>query len=229
MEIPDILGEFSKHVLYTTVVERIKHLIGTIGGTTKAADDIYSNCRVVTAFLRHRKTVYDKLYEKAFESGKDVLYLSIMSRETLEEMPDRLERARVAGTKIRVLTWDPAVGRKVVEAFRKHLGEHEDKTSGAYDQVCRASTAWRRLAGDFPSVITEVRQYDSAPTMQGLIVEGEWALIELMPFHMKPNERPALYLAASIDTGMFTVFDSAFNSLFKSSKPLVNSEDKSGG
>jgi hypothetical protein len=217
----DLPAEFAKTFAVDAAIASLKHLIDLVGGRSEANHDIYSVSRMVTVFLEHRQKsiLVEKLYEKAFESGKDVLYVSIMSKNTLDVMPKQLERAKSAGTKIRALTWDPAVGRKVAEAFRKHLGEFEAKPSNAYDQLCNASTTWKRLAAEFPSVITEVRQYDSVPTMQGYIVEGEWAVIELMPYHKKIQERPALYVPASIDAEIFAVFDSAFNNLWNDCDP----------
>jgi hypothetical protein len=223
MTIPDVFDEFGRHVIFMTVIDHFKRLIETFGGTKATGKDIYSDIRVVTAFFRHRNVVYEKLYEQAFETATNVTYVSIMSRGTLDAMTLHLNRAKDRGTKIRVLTWDPAVGPKVVEAFRKHLGEYEDDPPGAYRQVQSASTRWQTLATEFPTVITGIRQYDSVPTMQGLIVKDQWALIELLPFHKSVRERPALYLSASLDAEMFSLFDTAFDSLYNCSKPLISS------
>jgi hypothetical protein len=83
------------------------------------------------------------------------------------------------------------------------------------------NTGRASLRKRFSTVITDLRQYDSVPTLQGIIVKNEWALIELLPFHKKPNQRPAIYLSAEYDQELFELFTSAFEDLFDSAESIV--------
>src|SRR5262249_46632826 len=72
----------------------------------------------------HRRVLAQELYEASFSSGKEVIYLSIMSgKTTLSKMPERIARAATVGTTINVLTWDPNIGLAAMNAFGNHLNE----------------------------------------------------------------------------------------------------------
>jgi hypothetical protein len=49
--------------------------------------------------------------------------------------------------------------------------------------------------------------------MQGVIVDKEWALIELLPYHCHPDDRPALIVDAKRHPELFALFLSAFKQL----------------
>ncbi len=219
MNLSDIFSKLGEHAFYGAVLDRIKHLVEIlglpgIGMETETAENIYTDSIMASVFLRHRKEVYGRLYERAFESGKDVLYVSIMSKDTLDDMRQHLECAKRHGTKLRVLTWAPGVGSQAIEAFRKHLGEYEGNRKGASDQVRQAFLRWKQLEKDFPTVITGLRSYASAPTMQGVLVKEEWALIELIPYHTTKDKRPALFLSAKYDRELWTLFNNTFSQLY---------------
>ncbi|HZR31263.1 MAG TPA: hypothetical protein VFA76_05370 [Terriglobales bacterium] len=137
MPFPDIFSEFGKHVLFEIVLARFKQIVEVVQGsdTENAAKNIYADSCNASLFLRHRKKVYGRVYESAFKSGKDVLYVSIMSKDTLNDMREYLNNAKIARTTLRVLTWNPRVGSQAIEAFRKHLGEYEFDPSGAAAQI----------------------------------------------------------------------------------------------
>ena len=99
------------------------------------------------------------LYEAAFETGQELIYVAIMSKRTLKRMPECLRRAEKSGTTLNVLTWDPAVGSQAIRAFARHLGE---ETTSA-KQIEHAFSKWKQLARSNPSVIKEARGYKSGP------------------------------------------------------------------
>lgn len=221
MDIPNALKEFSKHILFTNAWERIKQIKSLLGGTKMPEENLYERAILAPVFPGHRATVRNRFYDEAFKTGKEVLYVSIMSRDTLgDSMRNNLKRATAAGTRLRVLTWDPKVGAKVVETFRKHLGEFERDHSGALRQVETARDEWTAMAKEYSSAIEEVRVYDSVPTLQGIVVMGEWALIELLPYRTKKESRPAIFVSASIDKELYCLFESQFSLLWRHSKPV---------
>jgi hypothetical protein len=176
-----------------------------------------STFRSIVICLKHRLYAHDEFYAKAFSSGRDVLYLSIMSHNTLrEDMRDHLESARSAKTHLRVLTWNPE-DDSAIESFRKHLGEESSDPQRTTAQVHQALADWKQLAAEFPDVIT-LREYQSSPTMQAVIVHEEWALVELIPYNAKPKERPALILRRKDDQITFDFFCNQFEKLWKHSK-----------
>jgi hypothetical protein len=164
----------------------------------------------------HRRTVAQELYEASFESGKEVIYLSIMSKNTLGKMPERIRRAETAHTKLNVLTWDPEVGAEVIKAFGNHLGEE----ATVVEQTRDACATWQKLAKEHPGTVQKAGVYRSSPTMQGLVVLEDWALVEMIPYRTVPSERPSIFLCASLDTELFPVFQSAFKKLLADARAL---------
>ena len=168
--------------------------------------------------LNHRSVLYKELYEASFESRGEVLYASIMSEHSLENMKKHLERAAATKTRLKILTWDPKVGRDAVEAFRKHLDEEKDSEK----QVANALQQWTRLAMDFPKAIREVRKFTSSPTMQGIIVKGAWAVLELLPYGIHPQDRPALLLDAARNRDLYEAFCEPIEKLFSQSELVID-------
>ena len=210
----------AEHAGYTVILDSLKAAIRNLVGNDKEAENLYRECKIAAVFLQHRRTVSDRFYEKAFEAGGNVLYVSIMSKDTLDEMEGRLDKARHSATSIRVLTWDAGVGGQVVEAFRRHLGEYKTNPKGAFSQVKDASAEWNRLRERYPDVIVDLRRYSSVPTMQGILVKGAWVLVELMPYHTTKDMRPALFLTPKLDPELYPIFAGAFEGLYIDSKPF---------
>jgi hypothetical protein len=51
--------------------------------------------------------------------------------------------------------------------------------------------------------------------MQGLIVKDSWAIIELIPFHTHPNDRPALILTPKGNPELFRLFTEKWEELWE--------------
>jgi hypothetical protein len=171
--------------------------------------------------LRHRSNAED-LFEGAFTSGGDVLYITVMSQATLKTMRSRLDTCKTTGTKIRVLTWYRKISESVIEAYRKHLNEPYPER--AVEQARRATADWRVLETEYPQNVF-VREYASIPTMQGIIVHDKWAVLELIPYATHPNERPALVLTPESDSELFALFAKQFERLWDQCTEPVGADE----
>ncbi len=166
----------------------------------------------VVLCLRHRVHARTKYYEQAFASAADVLYVSIMSQDTLKEMKPHLITSQSTNTRIRVLTWHHETPGDSVELFRRHLQENDEHPERTRDQLRQAVADWRTLEKTYSNLT--VREYRSLPTMQGVIVYGKWALIELMPYATHKHERPALILTPQSDSDAFNLIAAQFEKLW---------------
>lgn len=124
-------------------------------------------------------------------------------------MPERIRRAEATHTTLNVLTLDPSVGSQAIAAFGKHLAEE----ATAAKQTEDACATWRTLAKEHRGIIKKAGIYRSSPTMQGLVVLDDWALVEMIPYHLPPAQRPSVFLSASLDTEWFSVIQSSFQAL----------------
>jgi hypothetical protein len=168
--------------------------------------------RLVTLCLRHRIHAREDYYERAFESGDDVLYISIMSQATLKEMNRYLEKARASNTRLRVMTWNPYIGKDVAEALRKHLNEPGD----IIPQIQQAAEGWQKFAEKYSGI--DLRLYESMPTLQAVFVGSKWAVVEIMPYAAHPSDRPALILNSSDNPQVLRQFKDAFEKLWVDNK-----------
>lgn len=198
-------------------VEGIGTLSGLLGRFRIRPKDFRKLAEGVLVFPNHREKLRDRLYGAAFASAGDVLYLSIMSKHSLIGIESNLEQAEKWSTTLSVLTWNPQVGVGAIRAFGRHIAEE----TTAEQQVKEAHTQWSNLVASFPRAIKEVRCYSSSPTMQGILVRDDWALVELMPYRVPPNRRPAMYLTATGNPEVFPVFQQSFDELWRSGKRVV--------
>jgi hypothetical protein len=196
------------------VLEKLKAVLGSANVETTTIHDLAES---VSVFPLHRRIVAEELYEASFKSAKELIYLTIMSKHSLLRMPERIRCAKDSHTILNILTWDPKAGQKTIRAFGKHLGEE----TTALQQIQEAYTEWQKLVRENPLVIKQAGSYLSSPTMQGVIVLDDWALIELIPYHTAPTDRPAMFLSASLDTHLFPLFQSAFQALLRDSTTIA--------
>lgn len=173
--------------------------------------------KATTICLRHRTNAKDQYYEGAFRSGKDVLYVSFMSQQTLKTMEPRLRDSQQWRTHLRVLTWAQDMSPEVIEAVRLHLNENKENPGRSLQQARDATSDWRQIQKTYGNV--EVREYSSAPMLQGLIVGDSWALVELIPFNTMTDDRPALVLTPKSDPELFELFRRKFEDLWNANAP----------
>jgi hypothetical protein len=212
-----LLKDFAMAAAADKAWKIFQKLTAVLGTEKVEMPSIHDLAESVSVFPLHRRIVAEELYEASFKSGKELIYVTIMSKHTLMKMPERIRYAKDSHT-INVLTWDPNVGPQATKAFGKHIGE--ERTAGK--QIRQAYTEWQKLARESPAVIKRACGYLSSPTMQGVIVLDDWALVELIPYHTAPDDRPAMFLSASLDTSLFSLFQSAFMALMEDSIPIVS-------
>ncbi len=190
----------------------IVRLVVLFGNTTVRRLTRQSPYKSVVLCLRHRVHARTKYYEPAFAGGDDVLYVSIMSQDTLKEMEPLLKISEANNTRIRVLTWHHDTPSETVALFRMHLQENDEHRARTHEQLRHATADWRALEQRYKNLT--VREYRPLPTMQGIIVHDKWALIELMPHATHKNERPALVLTPQSDADAFRLFAEQFEKLW---------------
>jgi len=161
-------------------------------------------------FHRMSSTIRDKYYGGALSSGKHVFYLSIMSRGSF----DLVKKYLADNTTLTVLTWNPKTRAEIV-GFSKHLSEGDDKI----EQTQSALGKWDVLLAERKNIA--VYTYRSTPTMQGVLVEHQWALIELIPYATRTHTRPALLLRRDVPAEQvaFELFSDCFRRLRDSAAP----------
>jgi len=211
-----LLRDFALAAAADKAWKAFEKITAVLGSTKVETTTIHDLAESVSVFPLHRRIVAEELYEASFKSAKELIYVTIMSKHTLLKMPKRIRCAKDSHTTLNVLTWDPNVGPETIRAFGKHLGEE----TTAQQQIREAYAKWQKLARKNPTVIKRAGSYLSSPTMQGIVVLNDWALIELIPYQTAPVERPAMFLSASLDVHLFSLFQSAFKALLEDSKSL---------
>lgn len=166
-------------------------------------------------YARHRDTAHD-YFANAFKSGREVVWLTIMSQETLKQIDPNLRDIALHNTKLNVLTLDPDSSPAVIEAFRLYVKENEHDPSKTVRQVREAWDEWSTLSQKHPNL--RVRKYKSAPIMQGLVVRDMYAYIELMPYSTRPRERPGLVITPEAQPEIFQQYQDRFFELWKDSQ-----------
>jgi hypothetical protein len=127
-------------------------------------------------------------------------------------MKPHLTTSQSTNTRIRVLTWHRDTPAETVDLFRKHLQENDEHPRRTLDQLREAVADWRALERAYSNLT--VREYRSLPTMQGVIVHGKWACIELLPYATHKHERPALVLTPQSDPDAFKLVAERFEKLW---------------
>jgi len=162
--------------------------------------------------LRHRITS-EQYFSEALQSGEDVLLVSIMSSHTLAIVRAYLRNGKVNVRRLRVLTWDPDLPSEVIDEFAHHLGERAAKCR---NQVAEAWREWKECEAEYEFV--EVRRYRGTPTMQGVVIGGRLALVELLSYHTPTVERCALLLAEKGTPNALRLLVGAFESMWDNSR-----------
>jgi hypothetical protein len=148
-----------------------------------------------------------------------------MSKCSFEDLQKALPTEPNGARPLRVLTLDPNLDRAAVEAVGRGLVEHRDTPHGAVRQVREAALQWLGLARDSRYAgFLRVNAYDSAPTLQGILVPDQFVLVELLPYDTFKENRPALFIRRTDDEKNFGVFAKAFEALWNQSSPLVLGE-----
>src|ERR1017187_3722020 len=86
---------------------------------------------------RHRRDAVSQGIWRDTISGKcpNALYVTIMSKNSFEDLLAWLPPNPPEAVRLRVLTLDPSLGRAAIEAFGRNLAEHKDAPWRAVNQV----------------------------------------------------------------------------------------------
>src|SRR5262249_44528122 len=145
--------------------------------------------------------------------GGEVLFVSIGSRHTLDQIETWFQQDLVKLSHFRVLTWRP-LSHEVVVSLCDHLGEDADETT---ENIDSAWSRWKRLEEQFDTL--EVYHYTSIPTCQAICTKTSMK-VELLPFNRygkdqgfhesgSPHTRPAMFLSSVGNPTIFHLFRNA--------------------
>jgi hypothetical protein len=170
--------------------------------------------------MSHRNDpVGHRYFEEALKSCRRVIFIATMSKSSF----DAIDQYLSGDTQLHVLTWMPVNGHEIM-GYAKHLGETGDKIA----QVKNALREWdKRIDPDkketYRPNIT-VKTYASSPTLQGVLVEKKWAMIELLPYEAGTVSRPGLLLREEEDAEKeaFEFFWKRFDSMWDKARARGN-------
>ena len=137
----------------------------------------------------HRKYANEKIFWDSFKSKKDVTLITIKSLHTRNKLLERIESGEVSVLSLKILTLNPELPRPIFISLSKLINEPvENCVKDSQD----AYNLFKELEHKYNFI--EVRKYDNIPTLQGVIVSDQSALIELLTYHSSPDERTAFLL-----------------------------------
>ncbi|MGD0567623.1 MAG: hypothetical protein ABSA78_04395 [Candidatus Sulfotelmatobacter sp.] len=176
--------------------------------------------QLVNLCFQHR-TNNNELFRSAFRGSGDVYLLTIKSRNVLSVI-DKLLEDLPASVQLNVLTWDPGSPKDKsnagIRALHRLTRDAPEDPEGFTSEVLAAPEGWTRRAKSRPNI--EVRLYESAPTMEGVLVKDKWVVVEVMPFGVPTADRPGLVLNADKEPESFAIFQKAFIDLWRNSKKI---------
>jgi len=165
-------------------------------------------------YQRHRKQASEDRFWQAFKSKRDVLLITIKSLHTRNRLKEMIENGEVAVNSLRILTLNPDLPYSIFEALAKHINEPADNCINdcrdAYNVFCELASKYQYI---------EVRRYDTLPTLQGIIVNGNYAFVELLTYQSNPDERTALMISQADSPNSLRLLTHRFEILWKDSRP----------
>jgi transcriptional regulator with XRE-family HTH domain len=161
--------------------------------------------------LMHRgNALSDSYYHGAFTSGGEIIYVVTIGA-TFKQIDSRLSPS----TTLKAAIWYPESEREVL-AYRTHI-----KSSSAHtpEALVKSLELWDSLAALHSNV--SVVTYSTTPTMSGTILKDVFALIELLPYGVDQDSRPALLLRNEVpeEKQAFRFFEARFKDLLGSASP----------
>ena len=179
-------------------------------------DEIAVHFEQPLILLNHRRVFRDKFLFDVLQKPTRILFVTIMSKHTINEIKFLKLHGNLKVNELRVLTLKcNAEDDHIAEYLSNHLDERP--AQNVRFQINTAINEWKQLSNDHNAKIF-VRKYGSIPTMQGFIVEGEYALIELLTFHSQPNQRAAILAKKNENPELYELFSTSFESLWSASE-----------
>jgi hypothetical protein len=179
-------------------------------------DEIEIHFEQPSILLNHRRFFCDKFLFDALQKPTRILFVTIMSKHTINEIKSLNLRGNLNVNELRVLTLKCS---KKVDQIAEYLSNHFDEkpVESVTSQISTALKEWKKLSEQHNTKVF-VREYDSIPTMQGFIVEGQYALVELLTFHSQPNQRAAILAKKIENPELYELFSTAFENLWLASE-----------
>jgi|GEM_PF-266209 len=146
--------------------------------------------------LQHRATHGDML-TKALTADNDVFLLSIMPQNLARAIEGHISRGEFKAKSLRLLMLDDGLPKAHLKAVSDHLGESNDKAK----QIAEAWSHWRTLAKKEDRI--KLKGYRSTPMFQVTMVVGDWLTLEIIPFGVGTQDRPALFLTRESNPFVF--------------------------
>ncbi len=165
-------------------------------------------------YRRHRQASED-MFWPAFKSKRDVLFITIKSLHTRNRLKDMIEHGDVNVHSLKILTLNPELHHSVFEALARQINEPVDNCINdcrdAYRVFCELASKYSYI---------EVQRYDTLPTMQGVIVNGDYAFVELLTYQSIPDDRTALMITQVDSPNSLLLLTQRFERLWGDSKTL---------
>jgi hypothetical protein len=171
---------------------------------------------------RHREDLTARdLWMKVLSGHfEEALYVTAMSKDSLDEVARLLLAGSKTSHHLRVLTLDPNMDGSAIAAFAKNLSEHEQAPWKAKAQVRNAAEFWEGAQARHSSFL-RLKSYASTPTMQGFCVRDDFILVEILPYEVATQERPALLIKKCENEELFKLFTQSFETLWNNGSTLT--------
>ena len=166
--------------------------------------------------INHRRNFKDRFFLSALQSQDKILLLSIMSKHTLNDINELNAKKKLKTQQLRVLTFTPeSTTNEMYRSLSSHLNEYP--VSNIRQQIKNAWKGWKDLEKESKLKI-KVRGYASIPTIQGILVENNYVMLEILTFHSQPDNRLGVLMTKKDCPKSFTLVSESFEALWKNSK-----------
>ncbi|MBI3582444.1 MAG: hypothetical protein HY096_00660 [Nitrospinae bacterium] len=176
--------------------------------------EVKKNIEQPGILLKHRRFFGDEfLFNALQQPEKKILFITIMSIHTVNKIKSMDTDKKLKVKELRVLTFKR---RKQEDQISKAISLHiNEPASAVASQINTAWNKWKELSDNIKPEKILLREYYSIPTMQGFVVEGKYALVELLTYHSNPDERAAILVEKKENPKLFQLFSSSFESLWR--------------
>ena len=203
-------------VLTEILIYRSSHHLKSLFDKFKDEKELRKNFEQPWILLNHRRNFRNEFLFDALRKPTEILFVTIMSKHTIQEIKTLDDDGNLKVKKLKVLTLKHCDEvDQVSESLSKHI--NESPVESITTQINAANNEWRSFSTKHRSKI-EVREYESIPTMQGFVVKGEYALVELLTYHSQPNQRAAILAKKDKNPELFKLFSTSFEKLWRESK-----------
>jgi hypothetical protein len=215
-------------IIKEVFINRGAHYIETLFKMFKDSKEVKKNIEHPLILLKHRRYFREEFLFNALQQPNRILFLTVMSKHTINEINSLDMEGKLKFKELRVLTLKP---REKVDQICEVLSFHlnEKPPQNILLQINQAWLEWKLIQNKYPKRII-LNSYDSIPSMQGFIVKDQYALVEMLTFHSNPDERAAILATKDKNQEIFKLFSSSIEKLWseslKKKKPLADKQFK---